>query len=296
MSGVVYNPGEPHGHLIIIIDLMKNFFKFSFLGLLGVFCAACTASTLPSLFGQPADPANRHSWSPASEKALQFRRNRQKELDAVAKRIETLFLINENIAGEEARLLASLHTFDPKLGSMEEQVKQKIAKVGRDFSQVAAELAKAEIAGKSLETAITKFKNYKPPKKFSTDQYTAAVELFKRGKYQKSIDRFQKILKRKPPRFLEDNIHFGIASAYYKLNQLEQAAGQYKIITEKYPVGDKWPASYVMLGLIYDSLNEKSKALYFIESALEKNLQEPSRRLLEHLLTVIQEEEPDVSS
>ncbi|MFQ5672916.1 MAG: tol-pal system YbgF family protein [Nitrospinales bacterium] len=251
---------------------------------------------MPSLFGHPGDPRDRHSWSPPSEKVLQFRRNRQKALDAVAKRIETLFLTNEDIAREEEALLASLRTFDPRLGNMEAQIKQKIKTVEQNFGQVEAQLAKAKITGKNLETAIAEFKNYKPPKKFSVHQYSAAIELFKGGKYQKCIDQFQKILQRRPPRFLADNIHFGIGSAYYKLNQLDKAARHYQIITQKYPTGDKWPASYIMLGLIYDSRNEKSRAIYFIESALEKKLQEQPRHLLEHLLTVIQEEEPDVSS
>ena len=96
-----------------------------------------------------------------------------------------------------------------------------------------------------------------------------------------------------PPRFLLDNIYFGIGSAYYKLNKLDDAAKHFKLITEKYSTGDKWPGSYVMLGLIYNSLNQNSKAIYLIENALEKNIQEGPRQLLQHLLIIIQEDEQD---
>ena len=281
---------------------MKNFFKFFIHCFLLTLLVGCSTPTFPSQIGKPTNPAEIHSWYPPSEAQLQFRRENQKRLDAIRKKIQNLFLINENIRNEEEVIIASIRAFDPKLGSMEAQIKDKIKLVQLNFGKVEAELARAETLREDLKSAIIRFKNYKPPKKFSTDQYLKAIKLFKKGNYTKSIDHFQKILKRKPPRFLVDNIYFGIGSAYYKRNQMKEAAKYFEIITEKYSTGDKWPGSYLMLGLIYNFLNEKSKAIYLIENALEKNLTEQPRQILQRLLILIQDEDlkkedqPDVNS
>lgn len=275
---------------------MKNFFKFSVLGLLWMLHAGCAAWPFSSLFGGPSDPAEQHSWSPPSELDLKIRQDRQRELDAIVAEVEQAFLRNAKIRNDEILVMASAQTIDSGMKAMESGVNKKIDAIDQDLKQLTTDLAKVNVSGKQLSSAMIDFGKVKPRKKFSRKRYAAAIVSFKNGKYEKSIIRFQKLLKTNPPTRISDNIHFGIGASYYKLKKFEEAAKHFNLIVKKYPKGDKWPDSYVMMGVIHNILGEKSRAIYLLENALEKDLAEATRNLIKRLLVVIQEDEPFVSS
>ncbi|MFQ5716380.1 MAG: tol-pal system YbgF family protein [Nitrospinales bacterium] len=269
---------------------MKSFFNFSIL------CLAWNFQTGCALLGGPSDPAEMHAWSPPSEEVLEARRNRQIRLDQITLEIENLFLLHDDLEKEYLALLAALQALLSKLASMEPRAKEKITVVDERIKRLQSELAGIETSSEQLGDSIAGLKSIKRPLRFSAQQYSAAVAFFKEGKYERSLTQFKAVLKRHPPRFVLDNVHFGIGSSYYKLNKLAAALKSFKTIVDQYPTGDKWPGAYMMMGVTYNALGQKSQALYFLEKALERHLPDPSRRLVERLLTVIQEgENGDVS-
>lgn len=266
---------------------MKSFFNFFILCLAWNFQTGCAL-----LLGGPSDPAEMHAWSPPSEEALEARRNWQIRLDQIALEIESLFLLNDDLEKEYLALLAALQALLSKMAAMESQAKDETAAMDERLKRLQSELAGIETSGKQLGASISGLKAIKRPLlRFTARQYSDAVAFFKEGRYERSIAQFEAVLKRHPPRFVLDNVHFGIGSSYYKLNKLAAALLSFKTIVDQYPTGDKWPGAYMMMGVIHNALGQKSQALYFLEKALERHLPDPSRRLVERLLAVIQEGE-----
>ena len=123
-----------------------------------------------------------------------------------------------------------------------------------------------------------------------------AIRLFRNGKYKKSIKKFQNALTGYQPRSLEDNIQFGIGSAYYKLKQYPAAIRHLDSVIKNYPGQDKWFVSHVLLGMIYHLDSQKSKAIFIIENALNSNPPINIRRILERLIVIAHEESSYASS
>ena len=92
------------------------------------------------------------------------------------------------------------------------------------------------------------------------------------------------------PRSLEDNIQFGIGSAYYKLKQYPAAINYLDSVIKKYPGQDKWLVAHVLLGMIYGIDGQKSKSMYILEKALKSNPPDNIRKILDRLITITQEE------
>jgi len=232
-----------------------------------------------------------YAWKPASRDQLDLRRERQQALDEVAYLIEQRFYDNDDLKNFTQMVQASADGIEPQLTGVVLQAKAGIVDVLDNFSRLQTEMASVQTNGIGLDTDIKKYDNYlELQKPFDPDGYSDAVLLFKKGSYKESIDSFKKLLKKKPPYFLQDNIHFGIGTSYYKLKKMKQAEKIFAMIVNKYPEGDKWPTAYVMMGLIYNETGRKSKAIYELQRALGKHMRPKNRVLVERLLALIQQD------
>jgi TolA-binding protein len=119
--------------------------------------------------------------------------------------------------------------------------------------------------------------------------YAAAVHSFKNGSYDSSIAGFRKALSLNPPGDLVDKMRFGIGCAYFKMKKYRQAVADLDFIVSKIPNSDKWFISSALLGWIYDDLGEKSKAIFVLENAMQKNPSEFILPMLNRLMQMVQE-------
>jgi tetratricopeptide (TPR) repeat protein len=156
-------------------------------------------------------------------------------------------------------------------------------KMQSDLKETQAKLDQAKERLKKRSKTI-------PPVIFSSANYNAAMKAFSQGHYKTSLRLFDKLIKQNPPRFLEDNIHFGMASSFYRLKKYFQAQKHFKKILDDFQMGDKRFNSYVMLGIIHNLQGEKSRALYLLNEALSNNPPERMKPLINRLIMNINEE------
>lgn len=268
---------------------MRNLFISLTILLLCFFQESCTSDPWRWMMDEPPrGEAEMYAWEPPSEDDLRLRRVRQRDMDALAVEIEKLFIVDNDLSKEESVMLAALMATDQKLQSTESLINEKIGGVAKKVEEKQAAIDDLKGSVKKAETEIDDIKNPKPPKKLAPEFYNDAIILYKQGRFDKSISQFETALKEKPPHFLLDNIHFGIGSAYYRLHKWKQAAKHFNVVLDKYGEGDKWPASHLMLALVYNIINEKSKAVYQLETALARNIPDETRKVVERVLPIIQ--------
>ena len=102
--------------------------------------------------------------------------------------------------------------------------------------------------------------------------------------FPESLRLFNKLLSQNPPKFLTDNILFGIGSSYFRLKNYQKAKTHFNKIITEFKSGDKSFNSYAMLGLIHNLKGEKSRALYLLNEAFKSNPPDKIKPLLNSLI------------
>ena len=101
--------------------------------------------------------------------------------------------------------------------------------------------------------------------------YIQALNSYRSGNYDESILLFKRLWSANPPEILKDNIIYWIGNCYMRLEMYEEAIGQYEIIINSYPRGNKVHDSRFMLGRSYYHKGETSRAIEILQAALLKN-------------------------
>ena len=152
------------------------------------------------------------------------------------------------------------------------------------------DLAMSKAGFLDAEARLKKIMVTKPPIIFSISDYNSAMKSFRNGQFKKSLQLFFKLTKQKPPLFLQDNIQFGMGSAYFRLKNYPKAMKHFQIILDDYAQGDKRFISYFMMGVIHNRQGEKSHAVFLLDEALRKNPSKKMRNMINHLIDVINDE------
>ena len=270
---------------------MKKYFTISLLGVLIFSSGACSTAPTKAVGEYSSPSVEMYVWSPPDEHELSLRRTRQEMLDSLSRDIEILSLKNQGI-GQQT------HAFDSKIKqvlmdtkSFEAEFQARIQFKKIQQERLKNELAKLNLDQKLLKyriSSLTAMRTPPKPKVFSKKVYTAAIQLLKDGRYKQSMHKFNVALQSNPPEDLKDNIHFGLATDYYKLRKYSQAIKQLNAIRKYYPNGDKWYMSYIMLGMIHNQKGEKSRALFILNEALKQNPPKNIRKMIDLMLNKIQ--------
>ena len=249
-----------------------------------------TLLILSGCYYQKPGVAEVYSWSPPSEDELKLRRFRQKEIDEIAAEIERQVFANQDMAQDIEGLQASIRQAESELARLELQGAAQIAVMEEKYKNLEMSAADLESSKEAVEEGIWKVKQDRAKRELSKKNYATAIQLFKDGKFDLSISSFQKALSLNPPGTLVDKMHFGISSAYFKTRRYPKAVHNLGILVSKFPKSDKWFISSVLLGWIYNSIGEKSKAIFVLENALQKKPPEAVLPLLNRLMRIVQEE------
>ncbi len=275
---------------------MKRYFYISTLSILAFFASGC--SNTPRVQEPLTDPTEMYAWEPPAEYELELRKDRQNALDSISSEVEILSINQQGINDRSQAFDFKLKQSIQKTKSLQKDLQARIQFQKIQQEHLKKELDKLNLSHNFLKSRLTSLKAIRsqPKKKFSKRDYTAAINYLKDGKLKQSMHKFNVALHSNPPIALKDNIHFGLASVFYKLRKYSKAIKHLEAIRKKYPKGDKWLMSHVMLGIIHDIKGEKSRALYILNEALDKNPPDSVKRTIDLMMKKIQEENTNVQS
>ncbi len=238
----------------------------------------------------PVNPAEIHSWQPPDESILSTRRANQLRLDGLTQEIGILFVNHATLSRQELALLESMSQIDPKIAKMDSTYTQLIETEKERKKRMDRDVETAKVGFLAAEARLKKIMAVKPPLFFSPSDYNSAMKSFRNGQFKKSLQLFFKLTKQNPPPFLQDNIQFGLGSAYYRLKNYPKAMKHFQNILDKYAQGDKRFISYFMLAVIHNRQGEKSRAVFLLEEALEKNPPARMRTMMNRLIDAVNDE------
>jgi TolA-binding protein len=275
---------------------MKRYFYISILSILALFTIGC--SNTPVIQETTVNPTEMYAWNPPDEFELKLRKDRQKTLDGISSEVEILYINQQDLNNKSQAFGSKLKQSFQKTESLENDLQAKIKFQKMQQEQLKKELDKLNLSHSFLKSRLTTLEAIRsqPKKEFSKGDYTAAINYLKNGKLKQSMHKFNVALHANPPVGLKDNIHFGLASVYYKLRKYSKAIKHLEAVRKNYPKGDKWHMSYVMLGIIHNIKGEKSRALYILNEALEKNPPDSIKRTIDLMMKKIQGENGNVQS
>ncbi|GJL78230.1 MAG: hypothetical protein NPINA01_12190 [Nitrospinaceae bacterium] len=277
---------------------MKRYFHISLLGILPLLIASCSSTPSPAVQDRPRKPIEMYVWSPPEDFELDSRKKRQADLDSISREMDILHLKQNGLDQQTYNFNSNLKQSLLKTEAMENELHTRILFHQKQQMQLKRSLDELNLSHNFLKTRLHTLEAMRAPssKKFSKRDYTAAIQYLKDGKLKQSMHKFNVALHSNPPVILKDNIHFGLASVYYKLRKYSKAIKHLEAIRKNFPKGDKWYMSHVMLGIIHNTKGEKSRALYILNQALEKNPPESIKRTIDLMMNKIQEEEGNVTS
>jgi TolA-binding protein len=269
---------------------MKSADKNIFLLLIVTLLSACGGYLSENKTHWSINPEEMHAWQPPDEVALSARRSNQLRLDDLTAEIEVLFGNHSALTGQELALFNATNKVDPKINEMDSSYNRSIESERERKNRMEKDLELSKIGFLDAEERLRKLMAVKPPIMFPVSDYNFAMKKFSKGKFKESLELFFKLNKQKPPLFLQDNIQFGIGSAYYRLKKYSKAKKHFHNVLGRYPQGDKNFISYFMLGVIHNLQGEKSRAIFLLEEALEKNPPEKMRNMINHLISIVNDE------
>ena len=90
------------------------------------------------------------------------------------------------------------------------------------------------------------------------EMYNKAFGLLKEGQYKKSIEIFEKFLKRHPESKYSDNAQYWLGEANYAYRQYKQSLKEFQRLIAKYPDSTKIPGARLKVGYVYYELKNWS--------------------------------------
>jgi tol-pal system protein YbgF len=90
--------------------------------------------------------------------------------------------------------------------------------------------------------------------------YEQAAKDFTQGRFEMALAGFRQLLAVAPGHNYADNALYGIGECFYALAQYDSAEVAYRSVAERYPRGDKVPASLYKLAMTQEKLGRRSEA------------------------------------
>jgi TolA-binding protein len=275
---------------------MKSIFRVIIVLIFLMFLTACGGYLPSAPSNWSANPTEMHAWDPPDAETLAKRRENQEHLDNLTNEIERLFINQSSLDQQGATMDDLTRKTDAKIRSSEKDFAGQIGKEIDRNRKMQSDLKETQAKLEQAEANLKKRAKIIPPVIFSSANYNAAMKAFSQGQYKISLKQFSKLIKQNPPKFLEDNIHFGLGSSYFRLKKYSKAQKHFQIILDDFQMGDKRFNSYVMLGVIHNLQGEKSRALYLLDEALNKNPPERIKPLVNRLIKKINEDPSHVTN
>jgi tol-pal system protein YbgF len=100
--------------------------------------------------------------------------------------------------------------------------------------------------------------------------YEASYQDLTQGKFELARQGFAEFLRRYPESALADNAQYWIGESYYSQREYLRAAAEFAEVAEKYPAGDKVPASMLKRAYALLSLSKRTEARALLEKLIKQ--------------------------
>ena len=100
--------------------------------------------------------------------------------------------------------------------------------------------------------------------------YQQGKQAFDQGDFNAARENFEKIIAQFPKSEHADNAQFWIGEIYYREKWYEKAILEYQKVIEKYPKGNKVPASLLKQGFSFLNLDDKANARLILKELVKK--------------------------
>ena len=100
--------------------------------------------------------------------------------------------------------------------------------------------------------------------------YDASYQDLTQGKFELARQGFTEFLRRYPESALADNAQYWIGESYYSQREYVRAATEFALVAEKYPAGDKVPASMLKRAYALISLSKRAEARTLLEKLIKQ--------------------------
>ena len=275
---------------------MKSIFLITIILIFSIFLISCGGYLPSAPSNWSANPNEMIAWEPPDAETLAKRRENQVHLDKITSEIERIFINHASLVKQESSIDDLTRQTDEKIRRSDKEFSDQINKEIQRSKTMQTDLKETQEKIKQAEARLKKQSKIIPPVIFSSAYYKKAMKAFSQGKYKISIEFFNKLIKQNPPNFLEDNIHFGLGSSYFRLKKFSQSKKHFQKILDDFQMGDKRFNSYVMLGIIHNLQGEKSRALYLLDEAFNNNPPEKMKPMISSLIKNISEEPSNVAN
>jgi len=184
--------------------------------------------------------------------AIEFNLNRQTQVDAESVKVkeDQIDRLAKTAKSNDDRIyrIEQYLNFEPsnQIPPTEKPVEKPTAKIAPEpTGQVKQELPEDEI-------------------------YRKAKQAFDQGDSDAARIKFQELIQRFPASERADNAQFWIGEIYYREKWYEKAILEYQKVIEKYPKGNKVPASLLKQGFAFSNLGDKSNSRLILEELIKK--------------------------
>jgi tol-pal system protein YbgF len=184
--------------------------------------------------------------------AIEFNLNRQTQVDAESVKVkeDKIDRLAKTAKSNDDRIyrIEQYLNFEPsnQIPPTEKPVEKPTAKIAPEpTGQVKQELPEDEI-------------------------YRKAKQAFDQGDSDAARIKFQELIQRFPASERADNAQFWIGEIYYREKWYEKAILEYQKVIEKYPKGNKVPASLLKQGFAFSNLGDKSNSRLILEELIKK--------------------------
>ena len=167
-----------------------------------------------------------------------------------------------------------------------EELKDTIHKLQSQIQDLKDNINELEFEAKLKTSLRPKGVTRKSSKSSVKGSYDRALRLFNIKQYKESLHMFKSLDNRKTPTSLRDNVIFWIGQSYFKLEDYEKAIEKFNLVIDEYGSGNKVIDSMYAMGVSFNALGEKSKALDYLEKALNRG---PSAELQKKIEMKIRE-------
>lgn len=236
------------------------------------------------------DPEEMYQWEPPSENELEARRLRQKELDSLTAEIEKLVFGFDELELAARNLDGGQAAWDQKLAELDHNMLARIAELEKLNKASGEKVASLKGSVSKLQNELQAIIRARDSKRFNEGKYRTAFILFRDKKFLDAAAQFLRVLKSRYPSHLRDNILFGTGASFYKLRKWKQAAKSLETLVKEVPKGDKWQEASLLLALTHYRDAQRSRALFILHKAMERNPPPRIRHLMERLEKRIQED------
>ena len=100
--------------------------------------------------------------------------------------------------------------------------------------------------------------------------YTLSKQAFDGGDFETALKGFKNLINKFPKSAHADNAQFWIGEIYYSEKWYEKAILEYQKVIEKYPKGNKVPASLLKQGFAFLNLGDKANARLILKELVKK--------------------------